>query len=100
MPDPRKKHLLLQKQPGWALLASDKTHVTECGCLELAEQGAGRPLADGAGSFGGLALPTGYAVDVNGDVYFTDAKACRLGLLRACCAETIPVACVGGCGPD
>lgn len=98
MPDPRKKHLLLQSQPGWALLASSKVHITECGCLELAEQGAGRPLADDAGSFGGLALPTGYAVDTNGDGYFIDTQACLVQLFKACAMEAAPVACLGGCG--
>lgn len=98
MPDPRKKHLLLQSQPGWRLLTTGKVHVTECGCLELGEHGSGRPLADPNGSFGGLALPTGFTVDSNGDVYFTDRAACIIRLLKMCGTEAEPVACLGGCG--
>jgi phage tail-like protein len=100
MADPRKRHLLLKNQPGWRLLSTDKTHVTECGCLELAEAGAGRPLADPWGSFGGLALPTGFAVDADGNAYFIDAAACRLKRLRVCCAEPDTLGCIGGCGAD
>jgi phage tail-like protein len=100
MADLRKKHLLLKNQPGWRLLAVDKVHVTECGCLELAEQGAGRPLVDSVGSFGGLALPTGFAVDANGDVYFVDTAACRIRLLRPCCPAPETLSCIGGCGAN
>ena len=98
MADPRKKHLLLKNQPGWRLLAADKVRVSECGCLELAEQGAGRPLSDAAGSFGGLTPPTGFAVDSNGDVYIGDPAACLLRRLRACCGAPETLACIGGCG--
>jgi phage tail-like protein len=84
---------------GWGHAALDAVEIGDANELRLRPAPvSGRPLTDAAGSFGGLAVPTGLAVDAAGRVYHLDAGALLLERFDPCAGgfETLP--CVGGEG--
>jgi phage tail-like protein len=96
---PREPFLLLDGLTGWQLASADSLAVGAA--VELARApGAGRPLVDPAGTFGGFALPTGVAVDADGTVYVLDAADLALRRFDPCTSsfETLP--CFGGEGSE
>ncbi len=72
----QRSHLLLDSRTGWRVAELEPSlELDDRGRLALQPlPGSGRPLADAAGSFGGLARPTGLAVDGDGRVWITDAE--------------------------
>ena len=60
--------------------------------------GAARPLADAAGSFGGLALPTGLAVNAEERIYILDGQAHVIKRFDPCSATFVTLPCIGGPG--
>jgi len=100
MPNSGKNHFLLDARAGWREARLDRVIFAEDQAeLRLrALPGTARPLIDAAGSFGGLALPTGLAVDAENQIYILD---CRLHVVKRYnpCTEsfeTLP--CLGGPG--
>lgn len=93
-------HLLLNRQAGWqaaslvGVLLAEKSAQLRLRTLP----GALMPLVDAAGSFGGLSLPTGLAVDGEDRVYILDGAAGLLKRFDPCTGlfETLP--CIGGIG--
>lgn len=102
MTDRANEHLLLNDRAGWRAAHLDSTiRVDGEGHLSLRHQpGAARPLVDGRGSFGGLALPTGLAVDSKDQVYILDAQAHLVKKFDPCAEEFATLACIGGQGSE
>lgn len=96
--DPRS--LLLDGRVGWraATLAGVQIEPP-CGELTLAPlPGAGAFLGDPAGSFGGLAPPTGAAWDGDATLFFLDAVTGALRVLDRCDCSVRPLPCTAGRG--
>src|SRR5947209_4846741 len=98
MSEPRS--LVLNRYAGWRAAALD--HVTlgaeEAGLRLEWLPSAAVPLADPLGSFGGLALPTGVAVDAEGIVYSVNTARSCLERINPCSGEKELVSCIGGKG--
>jgi phage tail-like protein len=96
--DPR--HLLLDARIGWRDMAL--TGVEESladGSLRLCPApSGGHPLADSAGTFGGLQLPTGVATDGAGGIYLLDGPSGKLKRFDPCECRFDDVPCTGGTG--
>jgi len=94
------RHVLLGRRPGWRarLLEAVEESPRGAGLRLLALPGNGRPLVDPAGTFGGLAEPTGVAVDRRGEVYVADATAGAIKRFDPCCGAFEPLPCLGGEG--
>ena len=60
--------------------------------------GSGQPLVDGAGTFGGLELPTGIASDAGGGFYLLDAASGKIKRFDPCECRFEEVPCTGGIG--
>lgn len=102
--DPR--HYLLNHDAGWRIAkgkddrpALKNVEESPDGALQLAPQpGTGRPLADDAGTFGGLALPTGVAITGDGSLFLLDAAMGQLKRFDPCQCRFESVPCTGGLG--
>ncbi|MEW5868200.1 MAG: phage tail protein [Chloroflexota bacterium] len=91
---------LLDPITGWqpAALQAVAPDV-ESGCLRLRPlPGTARPLADEAGSFGGLQLPTGLALDNQDRLYILDGQAGIVKRYDPCIPGFETLDCLGGKG--
>ena len=95
-------HYLLNHDAGWRTGKLEKVEESPDGALQLApnETRLGRPLADDAGTFGGLALPTGAAMDCVGNLLLLDSETGQLKLFDPCDCLFKPLACTGGLGSE
>jgi phage tail-like protein len=96
----RQKHWLLDRRAGWRPIKLEGVtlHGNE-GTLRLQPvPGAACPLVDAAGSFGGLVLPTGLAVDADGRIYISDGGAHLIRRFDPCTETFEPLSCIGGPG--
>jgi phage tail-like protein len=95
-----KDNLLLNRRVGWRVASLDPTvEFNDAGELSLRRQpGSLRPLVDGAGSFGGLAVPTGLAVDADDQVYILDGEAHVIKRFDPCSETFKALPCIGGKG--
>ncbi|MFQ5812412.1 MAG: phage tail protein [Anaerolineae bacterium] len=102
MPDRGKDHLLLNARAGWRAAILDRTVLAdEEAHLRLRPlPGAARPLVDAKGSFGGLALPTGLAVDAEERVYILDSQAHVIKRFDPCTETFEVLPCIGGPGSE
>jgi phage tail-like protein len=95
-------HYLLNHAVGWRAGLLDKTEVSPAGTLQLlpTPTGAGRPIADAAGTFGGLALPTGAAKDCAGNLLLLDQITGQIKLFDPCACAFVPFGCPGSIGGE
>src|SRR6266542_7011585 len=94
-------HLLLDAQVGWREMSSSTgvEQSSKDGSLQLAPKpGSGHPLADDAGSFADLDLPTGVAMDAGGGIYLVDAATGKIKRFDPCACRFEEVPCTGGLG--
>jgi phage tail-like protein len=89
--------LLLNRQVGWQTLLTKGVTVGETLRLQ-ALPGFSRPLADAEGSFGGLAMPTGLALDSAGRLYVLDGPAARICRFDSCDERFESLPHLGGIG--
>jgi phage tail-like protein len=95
----RPRHLRLDGRIGWRALSFAGAAI-EAGTLVLApEPGAGAPLDDPTGTFGGLAPPTGTAIAPDGTVYRLDPDTLRIERTDACGGRALLPA-LGGAGKE
>ena len=95
----RGREVVLGEAAGWGTAELTRLELGGDGALRLRAIAApGRPLADADGSFGGLAVPTGLAVDADGRVYVLDAADLVVKRFDPCEARFETLACVGGEG--
>lgn len=100
MSNGRQDYLLLNARAGWRASFTDpKLRFGDDGSLRLRPQpGSVRPLVDEAGSFGGLTLPTGLALDAQGGIYILETATHLVKQYDPCCETFRPLSCVGGIG--
>ena len=96
-------HLLLDARAGWRM--SDlSTHIDEslahCSLGFSPQAGTSPSLLDVAGTFGGLELPTGVAIDAAGDIFLLDAASGKLKRFDPCECRFQDVPCIGGIGTE
>jgi phage tail-like protein len=93
-------HYLLDGLAGWRGALLTNTMLSNGGkTLSLQPLPGGvRPLVDPAGSFGGLQMAIGVAVDSQDRVYILDGKDCSLKRFDRCQQKFVTLPCVGGCG--
>ena len=94
--------LLLDHRAGWRAAELEPTLAVDSqGRLALGHRpGSGRPLADETGSFGGLAHPTGLAVDPGGRVWISDAEQHLLRCYDPCACRFEVVTSIAGPGSE
>lgn len=95
-------HFLLNGLAGWRAASLQGTALTNAGntlSLQLLP-GAVRPIVDPAGSFGGLELAIGVAVDSEERVYILDGQACLLKRFDPCRQQFVTLPCIGGQGSE
>lgn len=92
--------LVLNGRAGWRPAWLDHVTLGDDGrTLRLQPlPGGGRPLVDAAGSFGGLSLPTGLAVDSRDRVYVLDAGSAQLKRFDPVAQAFAVLPCIGGSG--
>lgn len=93
-------HFLLDGLAGWRNASLDNT-VLFGGGASLTLQplpSAVRPLVDPEGSFGGLQMAIGVAVDSEDRVYILDGETCRFKRFDRCLQKFVTLPCVGGTG--
>ncbi|MFQ5857419.1 MAG: NHL repeat-containing protein, partial [Anaerolineae bacterium] len=102
MPNGPKDHLLLNAQAGWQAAILDRTVLADGEAyLRLRPlPSAVRPLMDAAGSFGGLALPTGLAVDADDRIYILDSQTHLVKRFDPCTETFEVLPCIGGPGSE
>jgi phage tail-like protein len=102
MSRPGVKHLLLNKQATWREASLEGTILADDGkALRLrARRDQGYSLLDAAGSFGGLALPTGMAQDGQGRLYLLESQAHLVKRFDPCTREFKVLPCIGGEGSE
>ena len=95
-----KDHLLLDARTGWRDAILDPTlRKNSDGSISLRPQpGSVRPLVDAAGSFGGLAWPTGLAVSADDQLYILDHHAALVKQFDPCSTTFKTLSCIGGTG--
>lgn len=94
-----RESLLLNERAGWRAASASATLEIAEGRLRLRRQpGSLRPIADAGGSFGGLTLPTGLAVDDRGRIYVLDAASAHIKRFDPCEGKFVTLPCVGGIG--
>ena len=94
-----RESLLLNERAGWRAASASATLEIAEGRLRLRRQpGSLRPIADAGGSFGGLTLPTGLAVDDRGRIYVLDAASAHVRRFDPCEGKFVTLPCVGGIG--
>jgi phage tail-like protein len=102
MPHAEKGHLLLSQRAGWRAASLERLILAGEG-EELRLRtvpGRGRPLTDDEGTFGGLSLPTGLAVDARDRVYVLDSQAHVVKRFDPCTEEFAVLPCIGGKGSE
>ncbi|HKP51314.1 MAG TPA: phage tail protein [Chloroflexia bacterium] len=88
----------LDARTGWRDALLDKVEqVGEALALSPA-LGSGRFLAEGSGSFGGLALPANVAIGPNGAIYLLDLQGVQLKRFDPCECRFEVVPCIAGRG--
>jgi phage tail-like protein len=96
-------HLLLDARTGWRM-SDSSVHIDEsldhCSLGLSPQVGASRSLVDAAGTFGGLELPTGVAIDAAGDIFLLDAASGKLKRFDPCECRFQDVPCIGGIGTE
>ena len=95
-------HYLLDGLAGWRVGLLKNAVLRDGGCT-LALQplpGAVRPLVDPQGSFGGLQMAIGVAVDCEDRVYILDGQACVLKRFDRCQQKFVTLPCIGGVGSE
>lgn len=96
-----RESLLLSERAGWHTAFADAALDLAHGAVTLRRlPGSIRPLADAAGSFGGLTHPTGLAVDDNGRIYVLDAATSEIRRFDPCTSLFERLRCVGGEGSE
>jgi len=95
-------HYLLDGLAGWRAGALKNTVLLDNGrYLALqALPGSIRPLVDSEGSFGGLQMAIGVALDSQNRVYVLDGQACTLKRFNRCAQKFVTLPCIGGIGPE
>ena len=96
----RTPHFLLDGQAGWRAATLDKTDVSDGELRLQAVPGTATPLADPAGSFGGLQYAARVAVDQEDRVYVLDSAACNVKRFDRCTCESVTLPCIGPRGRD
>jgi hypothetical protein len=93
-------HFLLDGLAGWRNASLDNTVLGDAGeSLTLQPlPSAIRPLVDPEGSFGGLQMAVGVAVDSEDRVYILDGQTCLLKRFDRCLQEFATLPCIGGPG--
>ena len=98
----RAPHFLLDGLAGWRAASLDNT-VLASGGESLTMQplpGSLRPLLDPEGSFGGLQMAIGVAVDSEDRVYILDGQTCLVKRFDRCHQRFVTLPCIGGCGQE
>jgi phage tail-like protein len=96
----RKDNYLLSRLAGWRAAVLSHVTLNPASGLGLRSiPGVGRPLADEAGTFGGLSLPTSIAVAGDGLIYILDSAAHALKRYDPCAESFTTLPCLGGQGP-
>ena len=91
------KFFLLNSNTGWRLSESDNVSYSEIKkglCLDKVPL----DLKDSLGSFGGLEIPTGFAVDKYGKIFIVDTEADRIIVYNLCANAIVPLKYIGGKG--
>lgn len=102
MPHAEKGHLLLSQRAGWRAASLERLILAGEG-EELRLRtlpGRGRPLTDAEGTFGGLSLPTGLALDARDRVYVLDSQAHVVKRFDPCTKEFAVLPYIGGKGSE
>lgn len=99
LPALREPFLLLDRHTGFDAALLDRVSVSDEVTLAPIP-GTARPLVDAAGSFGGLALPTGIAVDPDGAIYVLDGADATLKRFDPCDGVFVTLPCIGGVGSE
>jgi hypothetical protein len=95
-------HFLLDGLAGWRAAALDSTVLADGGESLMLQPlpGSVRPLVDPEGSFGGLQMAIGVAVDSEDRVYILDGQTCLLKRFDRCLQKFVTLPCIGGPGTD
>jgi phage tail-like protein len=99
MADELQKSYLLDSVAGWREAEfCDVAFSEEKGgiCLQFVQ----RNIKDGIGSFGGLDLPTGFALDRFGNIYVIDTENHEILTYDVCGSVPLAVKCLGGKGTE
>ena len=93
-------HYLLNGLAGWRVGSLSNTVLAQEGAVLKLQPlpGSARPLADAAGSFGGLEAAIGVAVDREDRVYVLDGKTCTVKRFDRCLEQFVTLPCLGGAG--
>jgi phage tail-like protein len=95
-------HYLLNGLAGWRAASLQGTALTNAGntlSLQLLP-GAVRPIVDPSGSFGGLQMAIGVAVDSAERVYILDGQTCLLKRFDPCRQQFVTLSCSDGAGSE
>jgi phage tail-like protein len=95
-----KPHFLLDGLAGWRAADLENTVLANGGeSLTLQPLPSSvRPLVDPEGSFGGLQMAIGVAVDSEDRVYILDGQTCLLKRFDRCLQKFVTLPCIGGPG--
>src|SRR5262245_19444326 len=95
-----RKFFLLEQNPRWREAWLEGVILAEEGKeLRLrAIPGTGRPLVGADGDFGGLALPSGVALDNEDRLYILESKPGRLKRYDPCTPGFVNLPCIAGPG--
>ncbi len=95
-------HFVLDGLAGWRQAWLSGTALSSDSCTLTLQPlpGAVRPLVDASGSFGGLQMPTGIAVDREDRVYILDGEQCVIKRFDRCLSEFVTLPCIGGIGRE
>jgi phage tail-like protein len=96
------KHYLLDGLAGWRSAMLNNTALSNNGSALTLQPvpGLARPLADAAGSFGGLQSAINVAVDTQDRVYILDGKTCEVKRFDRCRQKFVKLPCIGGIGSE
>jgi len=96
-----KPHFLLDGLAGWRHADLQNTVLSDGGASLTLQPlpGSVRPLVDPQGSFGGLQMAIGVAVDTEDRVYVLDGQLCVLKRFDRCLQKFVTLPCIGGPGP-
>ncbi|HEY6352719.1 MAG TPA: phage tail protein [Candidatus Angelobacter sp.] len=94
------QHYLLNGLAGWRAASLSNAMLADGGSVLILQQlpGSERPLADAAGSLGGLQAAIGVAVDSQDRVYILDGVTCTVKRFDRCLKQFATLPCVGGIG--
>jgi phage tail-like protein len=93
-------HYLLDGLAGWRAGFMQNAVLRDGGCNLTLQPlpGTVRPLVDPEGSFGGLQMAIGVAVDPEDRVYVLDGQDCLLKRFDRCLQKFVTLPCIGGVG--